>query len=80
MSRKEKLVKRFLSQPKDFHFEEVVKLLSYYGFEEIKKGKTSGSRVKFRNPSDAHINLHKPHPSGLMKTYQLKQIKEVLEL
>ncbi|WP_348719222.1 hypothetical protein [uncultured Algoriphagus sp.] len=24
--------------------------------------------------------LHKPHPSGIMKQYQMKQIKELLEL
>jgi len=47
MSRKEKLISRFLSMPSDFHYDEMVKLLSYFGFEEVKKGKTSGSRVKF---------------------------------
>ncbi|AEL28186.1 type II toxin-antitoxin system HicA family toxin [Cyclobacterium marinum] len=80
MSKKEKLLERFLTQPKDFHYDEMVKLLGYYGFEEIKKGKTSGSRVKFENESGVPIMLHKPHPSGIMKAYQLKQVKEVLDL
>jgi hypothetical protein len=26
------------------------------------------------------IMLHKPHPSGIMKKYQMKQVKEILEL
>lgn len=80
MSKKEKLIIRFLTMPSDFHYDEVVKLLVYFGFEEVKKGKTSGSRVKFMNNENVPIMLHKPHPSGIMKHYQLKQIKEVLGL
>jgi hypothetical protein len=80
MSRNEKLTARFLTMPTDFHYDEVVKLLAYYDFEEVKKGKTSGSRVKFMNPNGVPIMLHKPHPSGIMKQYQLKQIREVLGL
>ena len=80
VAKKEKLIVRFLTMPSDFHYEEVVKLLSYFDFKEIKKGKTSGSRVKFMNPEGVPIMLHKPHPSGIMKHYQLKQIKEALDL
>jgi hypothetical protein len=80
MSQKQKLIDRFLGIPSDFHYEEMVKLLGYFGFEEVKKGKTSGSRVKFENREGVPILLHKPHPSGIMKKYQMKQIKEVLEL
>ena len=80
MSKKEKLLARFLTIPSDFHYNEMVKLLGYYNFKEVKKGKTSGSRVKFINPDKVPIILHKPHPSGIMKRYQLKQIKEVLGL
>jgi len=80
MSKKEKLIARFLTMPFDFHYDEIVKLLGYFDFEEVKKGKTSGSRVKFMNPKGVPIMLHKPHPSGIMKQYQLKQIKEVLGL
>ena len=64
--------------PSDFHYDEVVNLLGFFGFTEVKKGKTSGSRVKFLNPDGVPIMLHKPHPSGIMKQYQIKQIKEVL--
>jgi predicted RNA binding protein YcfA (HicA-like mRNA interferase family) len=80
MSKKEKLINRFLSMPSDFHYNEVVKLLGYYGFEEVRKGKTSGSRVKFENKEGIPIMLHKPHPSGILKKYQMHQIKEILEL
>ncbi|MEL7147720.1 MAG: type II toxin-antitoxin system HicA family toxin [Bacteroidota bacterium] len=46
----------------------------------MKKGKTSGSRVKFENEAGVSIMLHKPHPSEIIKKYQMRQIKEVLEL
>ena len=66
--------------PSDFHYNEVVKLLRCFDFKEVSRGKTSGSRVKFMNPKGVPIMLHKSHPSGIMKRYQLKQIKEVLGL
>jgi hypothetical protein len=80
MTKKDKLITRFLSMPSDFHFDEVKKLMSIFGYSEIKTGLTSGSRVRFMNSSGNPIMLHKPHPTGIMKQYQLKQIKEVLGL
>jgi len=80
MSKREKLIQRILSMPTDFHYDEMVKLLGHFGFSEVKKGKTSGSRVKFENEEGTPIILHKPHPSGIMKRYQMKQINEILEL
>lgn len=80
MSRKEKLIARFLSMPKDFQYAEMKQLLGYFGFQEIRKGKTSGSRVKFVNAEGVPLMMHKPHPTGLLKRYQLKQIKNILGL
>ena len=80
MSKREKLIERFIKMPKDFHFDEMVTLLGYFDYQPVKKGKTSGSRVKFENSASIPILLHKPHPNGIMKIYQLKQVKEKLEL
>lgn len=80
MTKKEKIIDRFLSLPSDFHYDEMVKLLGYFGFQEIKTGKTSGSRVRFINSKGVPIMMHKPHPSGILQRYQLKQVKEVLGL
>lgn len=80
MSRKEKLIKRFLTMPSDFHYDEMVNLLGHFGFREVKKGKTSGSRIRFMNSDGVPLMMHKPHPTGILKHYQLKQIKEVLGL
>ena len=37
------------------------------------KGKTSGSRVIFKN-GEERITLHKPHPSNIIKEYSMKEI------
>lgn len=78
MSKKEKLIARLLSRPKDFHYDEVKALLQYFDFVESHKGKTSGSRVEFVRGNDT-ILLHKPHPSGELKSYQVKQLIDTLK-
>jgi predicted RNA binding protein YcfA (HicA-like mRNA interferase family) len=81
MSRKDKLLLRFLSRPRDFTFDETVKLLSEFGFREVRTGTTSGSRVRFKN-DDYPLNIlkfHKPHPGNILKTYVLDMIIENLE-
>lgn len=45
MGTKEKLIERFKSQPKDFNWDELVRLFSIFGYKIDNKGKTSGSRV-----------------------------------
>lgn len=75
MSTKEKLLKRFLSKPKDFTYNELKTLLSYYGYEEFNKGKTSGSRVVFYNSDTGHtIFVHKPHPGNIINSATLKDV------
>lgn len=78
MGKKEKLIARLKSNPKDFTFEEMQTLLIYLGFETSNKGKTSGSRVKFIK-DNIPIILHKPHPRKELLEYQVKQILYVLE-
>ncbi|MDD3788311.1 MAG: type II toxin-antitoxin system HicA family toxin [Petrimonas sp.] len=78
MSVKEKLIKRFLNIPKDFTYDETVKLLNAFGFYEVQKGKTSGSRVMFANDNKRVIQFHKPHPGNILKPYQMLYIKEKL--
>jgi len=77
MSKIEKLVERLLRIPKDFNYDEAKTILLHYGFTERNKGKTSGSRVEFVK-DDKTIQLHKPHPNGDLKTYQIKQLIDEL--
>jgi len=79
MGKADKLLKRFLSKPKDFTYDELKRLLKSFGYEEVKMGKTSGSRVAFINQNTKHIiRLHKPHPKPELKHYQLNDIEEEL--
>ena len=78
MTRKEKLIKRLLARPKDFSWDEMRKLLAALSFEEVKTGKTSGSRRRFINSSGIIISLHKPHPQNTLKMYQIEQLINIL--
>lgn len=74
MSRNEKLLSRLLSVPNDFAWEELVRILSYFGYSILKNGKTGGSRRKFADENKKLITLHKPHPSNLVKTYVILDV------
>lgn len=75
----DKLKNRINSIPKDFTYRECRSLLIKIGFVEYNKGATSGSRIRFYRESDkAVIDLHKPHPDGVLKHYMVKQIRDKL--
>ncbi|MCL2078348.1 MAG: type II toxin-antitoxin system HicA family toxin [Oscillospiraceae bacterium] len=78
MGKKEKLIERLKSKPKDFTFDEMKTLLELLGLEMSNKGKTSGSRVKFTS-GNIPIYLHKPHPRKELLEYQIKYILDALE-
>ncbi len=79
MSRHDKVLRRFLTKPADFRFNEMSKLLKGLGYKEIRSGKTGGSRVAFINGISGHIiRLHKPHPGKILKRYQLELVEEAL--
>lgn len=79
MGKKEKLIKRLKSKPKDFTFDEAETLLNYLSYSKSDKGRTSGSRVVFKSKNNAPIMLHKPHPRKELLEYQVKQLIETLE-
>ena len=76
MGTKEKLRNRFLKMPSDFTFDEMQRLL---GYEKSNKGKTSGSRLIFKNGNKRPIMLHKPHPGNIVKEYAMKQVFDDLK-
>lgn len=78
MGTKEKLREIFLKMPSDFTFDEMQRLLEGYGYERGNKGKTSGSRLIFKNGDKRPIMLHKPHPGNIVKEYAMKQVLEEL--
>ena len=74
MSKLEKEIERLKSKPKDYTYEEAKSLLNKLGFSEYNKGKTSGSRVRFINKNNVKVDLHKPHPKNILKSYQIEKI------
>ena len=68
MSQFEKLLRRLLSRPKDFTWDELVTLLKKMGYAE-QSG--SGSRKKFVNEQNEIIHLHRPHPGKILKRYMI---------
>lgn len=80
MSKIDKLIEKLESKPKDFTWDELLKVLSHFGFKQIGQGKTGGSRRKFVNDNKEVIILHEPHPQKVLKSYQLDIIIECLKL
>lgn len=80
MSKIEKLIQKLKNNPKDFSYDELKKILFHFGYEIIKTGKTSGSRVAFYKEDTQHIiRLHKPQPKPVLKGYQVQMlIKELI--
>ena len=80
MSRLEKMKSRLLSEPKDYTIKELETLLKNMGFILSNAGKTSGSAIKFIHAKTNYIiNLHKPHPSPIIKSYLMKDIISTLK-
>ncbi len=80
MAKIEKLIERFLSVPKDFTWEELTKLLNFFGYTEQTGGISGGSRRKYINANSKHVIIaHKPHPKNLIKRYLIEQIINVLK-
>lgn len=79
MAKIEKLIERLLSKPNDFTWEELTKVLGHYGYCELKKGKTGGSRRKFVDETNNIISLHKPHPKNILKRYMINDVIDHLK-
>ena len=77
MSKKQKLIDKLKARPKDFEYDEAESLLLSLGFKKSSRGKTSGSRVKFK-ADGVDIELHKPHPHNELKPYQINKILNTL--
>lgn len=78
MAKHSKLRQRFLSKPRDFTWRELVTLLGGFGYRPQAGASTGGSRVRFAHPERPPVMLHRPHPSPVLKRYQLDQIEDFL--
>jgi hypothetical protein len=76
MSRKEKLLKRFLTIPSDLTWNELVLVLAHLGYHQLSNGISGGSRRRFLDEHGQVISLHEPHPRKIVKKYVILQIIE----
>jgi len=79
MGRSEKLIERLQSKPTDFGWDELVRLLTGFGYQLVRRGKTGGSRRRFCHLDYGDLTLHEPHPKKILKKYQIEQIIKRLE-
>ena len=70
MSKLQKAVTRLLAKPVDYTWDELLSLMTALGFELRTSG---GSGRKFFDPATkALLFLHEPHPSKILKAYQIR--------
>lgn len=78
MTRHDKLVARFRSRPRDFAWDELVRLLTGLGYQEVSTGRTGGSRRRFVHDTAPVLALHKPHPGNIVKLYVIDEVSQLL--
>ena len=77
VSKQEKLLRRIASKPTDLTWSELVSLMTALGFEVEK---ASGSGRKFiHSQSHATLFIHEPHPSKVLKAYQVRDVLQLLK-
>lgn len=80
MGKKDALVKRFLTMPKDFEQREMDALMSQCGCVRNNRGRTSGSAIQYVHQKTQRVfAYHRPHPGNIIKPYVLKAAKRFLE-
>ncbi|MEN1761695.1 type II toxin-antitoxin system HicA family toxin [Anoxynatronum sibiricum] len=75
MSKEEKLIQKLLSNPTPvtFTYQDLVRLMSYFGYHLNEKH--AGSRIRFwHNETKAVFSMHKPHPGNELKKYQVLEV------
>lgn len=77
MSKKEKLLNKLCANPppKDFTWEEILTLMRHHGFGATCNG---GSHYMFEHTSGFRFSMSKTHPSGILKSYQIRDAKDAL--
>ena len=76
MSKLQKAQARLLQKPTDFTWGELVSVMIALGYELRSSG---GSGRKFFDPiTKALFFLHEPHPTKILKAYQVRAVIEFL--
>jgi hypothetical protein len=76
LSRQLKAIARLLAKPVDYTWDELLSLMVGLGYELRTSG---GSGRKFFDPATkAVLFLHEPHPSSVLKEYQIRAVIQFL--
>ena len=77
MTRADKLLRKLMAVPvpKDFKWDDLTTLMRQHGFVPSCDG---GSHYVFEHTSGIRMTMSKPHPSGILKVYQVKDALEAL--
>ncbi len=76
MSRLQKAVARLLTKPSDYTCDELLAMMVALGYELRTSG---GSGRKFFDPATkALFFVHEPHPSKILKAYQIRAVVQFL--
>lgn len=77
MSKKEKRIAKLCAvpPPKDFTWSELISVMRAAGFTEYCDG---GSHYTFEHISGFSLVISRTHPSGILKRYQVDDVKEAL--
>jgi hypothetical protein len=72
VSNPQKAIARLLTKPVDYTWDELLSLMNALGYKLRTSG---GSSRKFFDPaSKALFFLHEPHPSKILKKYQIREL------
>ncbi|TAN25449.1 MAG: type II toxin-antitoxin system HicA family toxin [Castellaniella sp.] len=83
MSKRQKLLERFLKTPPplDLRFDELDTLLRSFGFRMHENSGGSSHKLFVRTEADGRehrIVCSRPHPGGVLKAYQIREIRDRL--
>ena len=70
MAKIEKALKRLSSKPADFRWSELKTVMQHFGFE-LKTTGGSGRKLIHTETQATHF-MHEPHPSNVLKAYQVR--------
>lgn len=77
MSKREKAIARLLSRPSDYEWDELTYLMDAFGYD-LKTSGGSGRKFIHRE-TNATLFMHQPHPSRILKAYQVRDAIQFLK-
>jgi predicted RNA binding protein YcfA (HicA-like mRNA interferase family) len=76
VSQKQKLLERLKGKPKNFTWDEVLKLMAVCGFRLVNK--SGSARMFVHEATRVKVRLHEPHPQPTLFPYMVDQLIEGL--